>query len=181
MRPISVHALAIAVFLCIGSAAQEQPLGDVARASRETKAKTESASATQPKVITNAELPKSTTDVADGESRPPAAQQNKNHATQQRVDQQKVSQEKAAERWKRDILAQKRRLASLQARIDQLNASIQAANGTTQYEWPNTRYQAHQIQRVADLQVDLDEQKHALSEMQEEARQAGMHTSVYDP
>jgi hypothetical protein len=181
MQPISVQALAIAILLSIGSAAQEQPLGDVARASREAKARIESPSTAQPKVITNAELPKSTTDVADGESRPATSQQNKNHARQQRSEQQTLSQQKAAQQWKREILAQQRKLTSLQARIDHLNAAILAANGSTQYEFPNGRFQAHQLQRVADLQVDLDEQKRALSEMQEEARQAGMHTSVYDP
>jgi predicted RNase H-like nuclease (RuvC/YqgF family) len=186
MQPISVQALAIAILLSIGSAAQEQPLGDVARASREAKAKTESASAAQSKVITNAELPTSTTDAADSESRPATSQQNKNHAAQQRLEQHNIAQQsnaqqRAAQQWKREILAQKRKLTSLQARIDQLNAAILAANGSTQYEFPNGRYQAHQLQRVADLQVDLDEQKRALSEMQDEARQAGMHTSVYDP
>jgi hypothetical protein len=196
MQPISVQALAIAVLLSIGSAAQEQPLGDVARASRQEKAKTDGAAAAQPKVITNAELPKNSADAADDESQPAPSQQNKNRTTQQRLEQQRVSQrnisqqriaqqsmsqERAAQQWKREIMAQKRKLASLQARIDQLNAAILAANGSTQYEWPNGRYQAHQIQRVADLQVQLDEQIRTLLEMQDEARQAGMHTAVYDP
>jgi hypothetical protein len=31
------------------------------------------------------------------------------------------------------------------------------------------------------VQLQMDEQKKKLAEMQEEARRAGMHTTVYDP
>jgi hypothetical protein len=34
---------------------------------------------------------------------------------------------------------------------------------------------------VAEIQLQVDEQKRALVDMQEAARQAGMHTVVYDP
>jgi hypothetical protein len=51
-----------------------------------------------------------------------------------------------------------------------------------QYETlPYNRYQAQQLQRVAQIQQQLDEQKRKLDRMQEAARHAGMHTAVYDP
>jgi hypothetical protein len=101
--------------------------------------------------------------------------------TEQRLAQRRLAEERAAEQWKRQILAQKHKLASLQARIDQLSASIQAANGSTQYEGPNGRGQARQLQRIAQIQQQIDQQKITLLEMQEAARRAGMHTVVYDP
>jgi hypothetical protein len=72
-------------------------------------------------------------------------------------------------------------MANLQARIDQLHASIQCAGGSVQYESPVNRYQARQMERVAQLQQQLDEQKRKLDHMQEAARHAGMHSAVYDP
>ena len=72
-------------------------------------------------------------------------------------------------------------MANLQARVDQLNASIRSSGGSVQYEGPYNRYQARQLQRVAQIQLHLDEQKMKLDQMQEAARHAGMHTAVYDP
>lgn len=72
-------------------------------------------------------------------------------------------------------------MASLQVRIDQLHASITSANGSVQSEGPYNRYQAQQLQRVAQIQQQLDEQKWKLDQMQDAARHAGMHTAVYDP
>jgi hypothetical protein len=194
MRIASVKFLVPALALLITMAAHGQSLGDVARENREAKARADSASATQPKVITNKDFPKDQEPEADSSDLPngkntdqPAgehsAQQHsaQQRAAQQRLDRKRVAEQRAAEQWKRQILAQKHKLASLQARIDQLSASIQAANGTTQYEGPNGRAQARQLQRIAQVQLQLDDQKRSLLEMQEAARRAGMHTAVYDP
>jgi hypothetical protein len=35
--------------------------------------------------------------------------------------------------------------------------------------------------RLAQMQLQLDEQRRKLDQMQESARRAGMHTQVYDP
>jgi hypothetical protein len=178
MRQTLLKMLAIALLLI--PAAQGQSLGDIARANRE-KQKTEDPSATTPKVITNADLPKDPNPAPhDDDAMPPVDAAN-SKAADHRSSQQAMTERRAAEQWKRQILGQKRKVANLQARVDQLNASIQAANGSVQYEGPNGRYQARQMQRVADIQLQLDEQKKALAEMQESARHAGMHTTVYDP
>jgi len=99
----------------------------------------------------------------------------------QRLAQQRLSQQRAAEQWKKQIVTQKNKMATLQARIDQLYASIKAANGSVQSEGPYNRSQAQQLQRVAQIQQQLNEQKWKLDQMQDAARHAGMHSAVYDP
>jgi predicted RNase H-like nuclease (RuvC/YqgF family) len=176
MRRLSVTICATA--LLMSSAAYGQSLGDIARANREKQ--TEDASAAQPKVITNANLPKdpaANQEPADAQPGPSAS----SSATDHRSAQQRLAEQRAADQWKRQILAQKNKMATLQARIDQLNASIRSAGGSVQYEGPYNRYQARQLQRVAQIQLQLDEQKMKLDQMQEAARHAGMHTVVYDP
>ena len=168
-----------AIALLMSSAAYGQSLGDVARANRE-KQNAENTSAAQPRVITNANLPKD----PDANQEPAEAQSGTNAsstAADHRSAQQRWAEQRAADQWKRQILAQKNKMATLQARIDQLNASIRSAGGSVQYEGPYNRHQARQLQRVAQIQLQLDEQKMKLDQMQEAARHAGMHTLVYDP
>jgi len=176
MRRLSVTICAMA--LLMSSAAYGQSLGDIARANREKK--TEDASAVQPRVITNANLPKD----PDANQEPAEAQSGasaSSTAADHRSAQQRLAEQRAADQWKRQILAQKNKMATLQARIDQLNASIRSAGGSVQYEGPYNHYQARQLQRVAQIQLQLDEQKMKLDQMQEAARHAGMHSAVYDP
>jgi predicted RNase H-like nuclease (RuvC/YqgF family) len=168
-----------AIALLMSSAAYGQSLGDIARANRE-KQNAENASAAQPRVITNANLPKD----PDASQEPAEAQSGasaSSTAADHRSAQQRLAEQRAADQWKRQILAQKNKMAILQARIDQLNASIHSAGGSVQYEGPYNRYQARQLQRVAQIQLQLDEQKMKLDQMQEAARHAGMHSAVYDP
>jgi hypothetical protein len=168
-----------AIALLMSSAAYGQSLGDIARANRE-KQNAENPSAAQPKVITNANLPKD----PDANQVPAEAQPGTNAgntAADHRSAQQRLAEQRAADQWKRQILAQKNKTATLQARIDELNASIRSAGGSVQSEGPYNRHQARQLQRVAQFQRQLDEQTMKLDQMQEAARHAGMHTVVYDP
>jgi predicted RNase H-like nuclease (RuvC/YqgF family) len=178
MKRMFLKSLAIALLMT--SAAYGQSLGDVARANREKKA--EDASAAQPKVITNNDLPKDP-DASQGprEATSGASAAASSQAADHRSAQQRLAEQRVADRWKRLILAQENKMATLQARIGLLNASIQSMNGSVQYEGPQNRYQARQLQRVAQIQQQLDEQKRKLEQMQEAARHAGMHTAVYDP
>lgn len=170
----------LTIALLMSSAAYGQSLGDVARENREKKA--EDASAAQPKVITNKDLPKNPDANQESREAPSGASAAaSSQAADQRSAQQRLAEQRAADRWKRLILAQENRMATLQARIDQLNASIQSAHGSVQYKGPYNRYQARQLERVAQMQQQLDEQKKKLDQMQEAARHAGMHTAVYDP
>jgi hypothetical protein len=177
MRRMFSTILAIAMLMI--SAAYGQSLGDIARANRE-KQNAENASAAQPKVITNANLPKDP-DANEEPAEAPSGASVSSTAADHRSAQQRLAEQRAADQWKRQILAQKNKMATLQARIDQLNASIRSAGGSAQYEGPYNRYQARQLQRVAQIQLQLDEQKMKLDQMQEAARHAGMHSAVYDP
>jgi hypothetical protein len=171
----------LAVVLLMASVAHGQSLGDVARENRE-KQNTEDAAGMQPKMITNASLPKDPTpNQGSRETLPAANAATNNQAADRRSAQQLLAGQRAAEQWKRQILVQKIKMASMQARIDQLKASIHSSNGSTQYDGPYTRNQARQLQRVALIQQQLDEQKRKLDQIQEAARHAGMHSAVYDP
>jgi hypothetical protein len=183
-------AITVALVLPTGAFAYGQSLGDIARENREKKA--ESTSAAQAKVITNKELPK---DAASSDQAAPAAQPagdppaNENpeksaadHRAEQRFAQQRLAEQRAAEQWKRPILAQKNRIASLQERMDHIKANGQFANVSTYpHSGAYNRAQPRQVERIMKLQQQLDEQKRKLEQMQEAARHAGMHTAVYDP
>jgi len=178
----------LAIALLVNLAAYGQSLGDIARENREKK-NIEDPSAAPPKVITNKDLPKDPnanqgpSEAAPGATAASSAPDRsaEQRPTEQRSAQQRLAEQRAADQWKRQILAQKYKMATLQARIDQLNASIHSANGSAQYEGPANRYQARQLQQMAQFQQQLDQQQRKLDQMQEAARHAGMHTAVYDP
>jgi predicted RNase H-like nuclease (RuvC/YqgF family) len=176
----------MAIALLMSSVVYGQSLGDIARENREKK-NNEDPSAAQPRVITNKDLSKDPDadqeppETHSGASAAPSSEATDHRSADRRSAEQRLAEQRAAEHWKTQILAQKNKMATLQARIDQLQPAIQSANGSVQSEGPYNRYQARQLQRVAQLQVQLDEQQRKLDQMQEAARRAGMHTAVYDP
>jgi hypothetical protein len=178
----------LAIALLMNSAAYGQSLGDIARENREKQISGDASPTAKPKVITNKDLPKDPDANPAPSATPPGAatvagskaaeSQSADRLAEQRFAEQRLAEQRAAEQWKRQILAQKNKMATLQARIDQIHASVQSAGGSVQSEPPYNRYQA---QRVAQIQQQLKEQKRKLDRMQEAARHAGMHTAVYDP
>jgi hypothetical protein len=185
----------VAVVLLMSPVAVGQSLGDIARENREKQnAEDASSAAAKPKVITNKDLPKDpNADVTPNAvpaasvtaSAPTGAASSsktaENRAAERHFAQQRAGEQRAAEQWKRQIVAQKTRIANLEARIDQVQASIRVANGEVQAEQPFNHYQARQLQQVALMQQQLNEQRIRLDQMQDAARRAGMHTAVYDP
>jgi hypothetical protein len=167
----------LALMLLTASAAYGQSLGDVARENRQRMA--EDAAIAPPLVVTTADFPKNTHVI------PPPSETGKStpdHRSAQPVfGQQRITEQRAAQRWKQQILAQKAKVATLQARINQLHASIQAQNGSVQFEEPSSRYQARQMQQAAQIQQQLEVQRIKLDQMQDAARHAGMQAAVYDP
>jgi hypothetical protein len=181
-----------AIVLLMSATVYGQSLGDVARENREKQGANDSSSTPQPRVITNKDLPKdpdadqeqqdpSTSAPAESESAAGNANVADHRSGQRSAAEQRANNQRAINQWKRQILAQKNRTATLQAHIDQINASIRSANGSVQYEGPTNRYQARQMERVAEIRVELDEQNRKLTQMQEAARRAGMRSAVYDP
>jgi predicted RNase H-like nuclease (RuvC/YqgF family) len=182
-------AIALAIIATMISSAYGQSLGDVARENRQKKG--DNTSAAQPNVITNQDLPKDpAADQAAPEVQPtigpPANKSSEQSAadrrTEQRFAQQRLAEQRAAEQWKRRILTQKDKILTLQTRIAHLKATLQFADVSTYpYAGPYNRDQARQLQRITQLQEELDEQQRKLDQMQDAARHAGMHTAVYDP
>jgi hypothetical protein len=152
--------------------ASSQSLADVARANREKQG----AAAKAPVVITTDDLVARPAPSLRADARPMVSSK----AIRPVAAEQRPVDQRAAEQWKKQILAQKDKMAGLQAQIDQLNATIHPA-GTAQFEGPGNRYQNQQGQKVAEIQLQLDAQKRKLTEMQEDARHAGMQSAVYDP
>jgi len=87
--------------------------------------------------------------------------------------------QRGGEQWRQQIQERENRIASMQARIDQMNASVRSGGASAQ--GPYNRYQSRQAERATEMQMRLDEQKRKLDQMQDAARHAGMHTQVYDP
>jgi hypothetical protein len=185
MQPVLVKIFAIV--LLTSPAAYGQSLGDIARENREKQNAEDGSLATpKPKVITNADLPK---DPNAGSPQPQSAGNIKVadphsadlHSADRRSAQQTLAQQRAADQWKRQILAQKSKMATLQERVDQLNASIRSMGGSAETDGPYNHDQARELQRLVQVQQQLNEQKRKLDEMQEAARRAGLHSAVYDP
>lgn len=157
-----------------------QSLGDVARENREKKA--ESAATAPPKVITDSDLPKNAQgpEEAGASSKALATSSGKTGAG--RAAATSPLDPRAMEQWRKQILAQKRTVATLEKRLARFQASLSSvdANAISRGEI-FSRSQALEQERLAQVQEQLEEQRAKLLEMQEEARRAGMHTQVYDP
>jgi hypothetical protein len=207
---IGAIAALLMSFTVYGQQTSQQPgqqsLGDIAREYRE-KQNAENADGTGPKVFTNKDLPANPNGSAVGanaeseSSQPPAhfagngnsnsedpfahhfanQQISSPHYSEPRYADQHFSNQNATEQWRQRIQMQENKVANLQARIDQITAMARSQGGTAQYEGPYNRYQARQMERIAEMQQRLYEQKQQLDQMQDAARRAGMHTSVYDP
>jgi hypothetical protein len=134
MHRLCWKTLAIALFM--SSVAYGQSLGDIARENREKQNAEAASPTTTPKVITNKDLPKdpnpnpgpSATPLGTSEDISKGAE---NRAEDRHFADQRLAEQHAADQWKRQIRAQKNKAARLQARIDQLHASIHAANGAS--------------------------------------------------
>ena len=181
---LSISSLLLLMSL-VSLAAYSQSLGDVARENRDKKAA--DVSTTPPKVITNKDLPKN----PDGYAGPPAEESTPQTPSPSGVQasreaaRQRAAEQRAAEYWKKRILAQEYVVANLQARVAHMRASIHLANPNASYDYNGAQaynaYQARQLERLAQMQQQLDQQKRRLEDLQEAARHAGMHSLVYDP
>jgi hypothetical protein len=171
MRQIHRLVTVIGLLLLAEVTGQAQSLGDVARAQKHKQANDAHAPR---KVLTNEDMPEppdeaSTTTVSSDEhpSAPAPPASNDEHA---------------AAHWKALIQAQKSRIASLQGQIDRLNSSVHFVEADHYYN--GVQHNERQIQKqdeVRRMQKQQDEQKKQLEDMQEQARKAGLGSSVYEP
>jgi hypothetical protein len=180
---------------------QSQSLGDIARQYRQKQEAAE-ASGKEPRTFTNKDLPANPEGYQAPPEEPPAQRQSAalnepfghssdnrsydshpyaNRPFGDRQGEQRYGGQRGPEEWRQAIQEQENRMANLQARIDQLNMAIRERGGTVQYDGPVNRNQARQLERIAQMQQMLEEQRRRLDQMQDAARHAGMHTSIYDP
>ena len=170
----------------IAFAQSGRSLADVARANREKQAAHEAAGV-RPKVITNQDLPSDSGEIPESDSSHPmtmvsgVSRSFDERPSGRSSSERELADQNHAAQWRERIHMQESRIAELQARIDQLNGAIHGYNGGVQYERPYNRYQARQMERLAQMQEMLNQQRRRLDMMQEAARRAGMHTTVYDP
>jgi hypothetical protein len=165
-----------------GQFSSGQSLAAVARASQEKKAA--QGATTPPKVITNADLPKN----PGGYTGPPAEEEERSTpapGNTARETAQRRAMERAGAQWRQQIVTQTNKIAMLQTRIVRLRAQIHVVDPNANYdEAAGTSYngaQATQIRILKDMEEELRQQQQQLQDMQEAARRAGMHTTVYDP
>lgn len=161
-----------------------QSLGEVARKNQQKKA-AQTSPAPAPKVITNSDLPRDPDGYTTATANPHASPSPANAAASRKAAAQSAAQQRAAAQWRQQILSQENKVANLQGRVDRLRAQIHLVN-------PNANYsssegiaynpgQARQLVRLQEMQDQLNQQRQRLEQMQEGARHAGMHTTVYDP
>lgn len=174
MRPApQLAALAGALFLMLAGS-HAQSLGDVARDQREKLATDASAPS---KVVTNEDIP----ETDEPESTPSVRVQR--HKVPHPVEPVTPASNdtRAAAQWKTKIVAQERKIASLQNQIDRINASIRFTQTSCYSCAQHNEKQIEKLESVQRLQQQLDDQKHNLEDMQESARKAGLGSSVYEP
>lgn len=170
---------------------QSQSLGDIARENREKKAEAESSPAS-PKVITNKTLPTDpdaiTTATDEANHNAPGARRSRLREEQE-ASHERANEQRAEARWHGRIVQQASVVGNLRIRVDRLKASTRFTdpnyyrNGSAAYS-AGLNYngaQARRLERLAQLQQQLDREKYKLEQLQEAARHAGMHTGVYEP
>jgi hypothetical protein len=171
VRPApKIAALAGALFLMLASS-HAQSLGDVAREQREKLATDASAPA---KIVTNEDISKT-----DG----PESVRVRRHKVPHPVEPVTPASNdtRAAAQWKSKIVAQERRIASLQNQIDRVNASIRFTATSCYNCAQHNEMQIEKLASVQRMQQQLDEQQQQLEDMQESARKAGLGNAVYEP
>ena len=157
-----------------------QSLGNVARESRDKKA--EATATAPPKVITDADMPTDAQRLEGSGTAGKARNASSGKTGADRPASTNPVDAHPAEQWRRQILAQKRTVATLEKRLARFQASLSSVDADAIARGEIfSRSQALEKERLDQVQEQLDEQRAKLLEMQEEARRAGMHTQVYDP
>lgn len=170
------YPVTLTILFSVATLAHAQSLGDVAKANRDKGNATSKAA-----VGVNTDDLQNGSDASGTATVPGGVKSSKTQRQKTSVSPAKENVDpRVADAWKRKIAEQKEKMQTLQAQIDQLNASINPPGGA-EFNGPPSRDRAKLMQRRADTQLQLDSQKRKLDGMQEEARRAGMHTATYDP
>ena len=178
----AVMFCALAMCMFAGAQSESESLGDYARSVRKSKAEEAKTAA---KVYDNDNLPAAPSISVVGDSSaaadnqtdktPKTAQQPQagpSDALQVKPGQSQEDRQKAYDAWKQRIELQRQRIDQLSTDLESYkhSATMPAAQA-----WPyNQQYQ----KGITDKEKALDDAKAELSEMQEQARKAGVPSSV---
>lgn len=166
-----------------GQSSSGQSLGDIARQSQQKKA-AEASSNPPSKVLTDSDLPTDPDGLTTATANPHGTT-TANAPASKKAAAQSAAEQRVAAQWRQQILAQEYKVANLQGRVDRLRAQIHLVNPNANYSSSegiaNNPGLARQIVRLQEMQDQLTQQRQRLEQMQEAARHAGMHTTVYDP
>ena len=159
----------------LSSAAYAQSLGDVARQNQQNKP-----SDVAPTVITNDDLP--SVGLADENAQPRHRYRDDSERDARAELQRAAKNDSNAQGWRTRILNQKSSIASLQAQIQNVKASIRVPLDSSGYyaAQANQRTQA-KVQEIDDLQQKLQIENQKLQDLQEAARRAGFGSAIYEP
>jgi hypothetical protein len=159
----------------LSSAAYAQSLGDVARQNQQNKP-----SDVAPTVITNDDLP--SVGLADENAQPRHHYRDDSERDARAELQRAAKNDSNAQGWRTRILNQKSSIASLQAQIQNVKASIRVPLDSSGYyaAQANQRTQA-KVQEIDDLQQKLQIENQKLQDLQEAARRAGFGSAIYEP
>lgn len=165
----------LAATAILSSAALAQSLGDVARQNQQNKQDQPAAT-----VITNDDLP---SDGLADEGAQPRRHYRDDSERDARAELQKAAKNDSnAQGWRTRILNQKSQIASLQAQIQNVKASLRVPLDSSGYyaAQANQRTQA-KVQEIDDLQQKLQIENQKLQDLQESARKAGFGSAIYEP
>jgi len=176
IQGVTVVAIVLLGFLAYAQD-DSQSLGDAARQARQQKQLKEAKSKTAPDakpatVITNEQMPE------HPQSAPKSSATENSGGAPPSFYAGKLS----AEQWRSQIQRQEDLVHSQEAELNRLKDSIQFAPGNCVYncvQWNEAQKQKQD--RAERMEQALDEYKRQLEQMQENAREQGYGSSVYEP
>jgi hypothetical protein len=187
------HSILIALFTILSCAvsSKAQSLGDTARRHEPTKSQhsdSKSTASQSRKVYTNDDLATTSgsSDTSSDEKKEEKneekkALKSKSHATEAAAEEESNAK-LSGEEWKTKIKEQKDAINAIQERIDKLEASINYVQNNRNIYVNAPEYNAAQDRKqrqVQYLKSELAERKSGLKDLQEEARQQGFGSAVY--
>jgi hypothetical protein len=171
--PLVVTAVVVGLGVFTTGGVFAQSLGEVARQQKQNSGQS---NATPKKVITEDDLPTQET-ISTGSSDSKATDASKD----EKQGDSTADKMKSADEFKAAIQAQKQNVDSLQKQVDETKASVHFVEANRYSN--GVQFNEHQIQKQKEadrLQKQLDEEKSRLQDMQEQARNAGFGSAVYE-
>lgn len=174
--PPRLLIIAASALLCVSLHAQS--LGDIAREQQQKKNQQQSSTnnAASKKVLTNDDMPAVSSAASGGDKSAASDKATKTDSSKQ------SGATWSAEKFKTEIQKRKDAIAEIQNGIDKIQESINYVQNNRNIYTNAPEYSAHQDEKqrlVNQLKGKLAEQQSELEDLQEQGRQAGFGSAVY--